>query len=134
MLETICAGDQKIALVIRSNSFDGGTHFVTSSEDALQVGFIARDKNAKIPDHRHLNVSLHHENKPRQEFVYVIKGSVLVKFYDDAKNFIVEKKLLPGDAILQFAGGHGFEFEEDSRMVEVKQGPYVNRQTDKEIF
>jgi len=32
------------------------------------------------------------------------------------------------------SGGHGFEFLEDTKMIEIKQGPYAGRDNDKIIL
>jgi hypothetical protein len=36
-----------------------------------------------------------------------------------------------GDTILLIAGGHGFDILEDSKIIEVKQGPYEGAEQDK---
>ncbi len=43
-------------------------------------------------------------------------------------------ELIAGDIILLAGGGHGFTFLEDSEVIEIKQGPYISFEVDKERF
>ena len=42
--------------------------------------------------------------------------------------------LEPGDLVLLMQKGHGFEMLEDSKIIYVKQGPYLGNETDKKIY
>ena len=53
-------------------------------------------------------------------------GKVRVNFYDENKIYFQSEILNKGDVILLVKGGHGFEMLEQSEMIEIKQGPYVN--------
>ena len=39
-----------------------------------------------------------------------------------------------GDTIILLAGGHGFNILEDTKMIEVKQGPYLSQAEDKVLL
>ena len=64
-----------------------------------------------------------------KEHIYVVDDESTDNTYN-----IATKILKGGDSMLQFSGGHGFEFQEDSRLLEVKQGPYVSHQLDKVLL
>jgi len=57
-----------------------------------------------------------------------------VTFYNRIPQKINEAILTDGDLIVLLSGGHGFEFLEETKMIEVKQGPYTVRDNDKEIL
>ena len=56
----------------------------------------------------------------------VESGKVGINFFNIAgknikKNVILNK----GDIIILFKGGHGFKFFKKTKIIEIKQGPYV---------
>jgi len=51
---------------------------------------------------------------------------VRVDFYGDDETFRESREIRTGDVILLSVGGHGFEMLEDSELIEVKQGPYLD--------
>ena len=51
--------------------------------------------------------------------------TVQIDFFDDDQRFLQSKVLQTGDVILLAAGGHGLTFLEQSEIIEVKQGPYL---------
>jgi len=121
-----------LAIVI-SRSFGGyGTNFVTSPENALQVGVIQRHAGDVIAGHNHKLCSLSYEGQ-RQEFLHIIEGRVLITILDDEGKEVDRRILESGDSLLQLNGGHRFDFELPTKMVEVKQGPYFGKEKDKEI-
>jgi mannose-6-phosphate isomerase-like protein (cupin superfamily) len=61
-----------------------------------------------------------------QEVLYVRSGRVRVDFYGDDERLRESREIRTGDVILLSAGGHGFEMLEDSELIEVKQGPYLD--------
>lgn len=130
MLEQITQHNQRIAVIIYADQNLSGTHFVTEETDGLQVGMIQRNAREIIPAHKHQAVDLQYHGI-KQEFIYIVEGVVKVTFYADDDTVISEKLLKAGDAMLQISGGHRFEFIENGRLIEVKQGPYINQQLDK---
>jgi hypothetical protein len=58
---------------------------------------------------------------------------VKVAFYDDGEK-IKTTILNMGDTILLISGGHGFDMLEDSKIIEVKQGPYGGMEQDKKLL
>ncbi|MHA1381691.1 MAG: hypothetical protein ACTSRG_25255 [Candidatus Helarchaeota archaeon] len=54
-----------------------------------------------------------------------------VTFYNRISQEISEATLNDGDLIVLLSGGHGFKFLEETKMIEIKQGPYTGRDNDK---
>ena len=48
--------------------------------------------------------------------------------------FLCSRELEAGDIIFLCQGGHGFDALEDLEMIEVKQGPYSGRASDKVLL
>ena len=54
-------------------------------------------------------------------------------FFDVDQVYIISEVLEEGDFIILISGGHGFKMLEETEIVEVKQGPYIEKK-DKEKF
>jgi len=68
------------------------------------------------------------------EKVGIEKGKVKIKFFDHNNSDIKKDKILnKGDIIILFQGGHGFKILEETQIIEIKQGPYVEGK-DKKII
>ena len=109
-----------------------GVDFITDNKDLLQVGFLNHKKKHIIKSHIHLK-------KKRiinycTEVLIVEEGKVKIKFFNNKNSDIKKDKILnKGDIIILFQGGHGLKILEESKIIEVKQGPYVEGK-DKKII
>ena len=66
------------------------------------------------------------------EIVFVLKGAVQVDIYDFSNNKIDSVIIKQGGVIILLNGGHGFKIlEDDTKVVEVKNGPYFGNEKDK---
>ena len=116
-------GEKVIAIIFKKNSRGKGSIFLTPREYTLQLGLIQHSGGTVLRDHRH-NPEIKYNVDTTQEFLYIEKGKVKVKLFDDNWNLVGEEILTAGDFMLHVSGGHGFEVLEKCRMIEVKQGPY----------
>lgn len=112
------------AIIVRSGFNPDGIQFVTPDDYSQQLGYMRRPAGYVIQPHLHLQV----ERKASftQEVLYVRKGRVRVDFYRDDESYVESREIAMGDVILLSTGGHGFEMIEESEMIEVKQGPYMD--------
>lgn len=62
------------------------------------------------------------------------RGKMEAVLYNEKGEKIKSVILNTGDTILLLSGGHEFNIQEDSKIVEVKQGPYLGVEKDKEYF
>ncbi len=131
MVEHIVHNNDILALIIRNSFSKEGIEFFTPNDWGLQVGYMNRPKKYSIKPHIHYQI-------PRtvdtlQEVLFVKKGKVRADFYDNKKNYLFSKNIHKGDFIILISSGHGFFMLEDSEIIEVKQGPYMENK-DKEKF
>jgi mannose-6-phosphate isomerase-like protein (cupin superfamily) len=117
------------AIIVRNEFRTDGIQFVTPADFSQQLGFMRRPTGYQIQPHIHKHVE--RETTLTQEVLYVRLGRVRVDFYGDDETFRESREIRTGDVILLSAGGHGFEMLEDSELIEVKQGPYLD---DKQRF
>lgn len=112
-----------IALIFKKRLKAKGVRFLTPVDYTLQLGLLEHPKGKVLKDHKH-NPEVQYWVNTTQEFLYIEKGKVKAKFFDDGWNLIAEEILTKGDFLLHVSGGHGFEVLEKCRMIEIKQGPY----------
>ena len=124
--EQIKINDQIIAIIIYSEFNKDGIEFFTPGEFSQQLGYMKHKKGDTIREHVHI---LHpREINYTQETLFIKRGRVKINFYTDEKTYLSSRELKTGDLILLASGGHGFEFLEETEMIEVKQGPYCSDQ------
>jgi hypothetical protein len=130
--EEIRTGKTLIAMIIRSDFSRDSTCFFSPDDYSQQLGFLTHPKGATIPAHRHRRVR--RNVVLTQEVLVVRRGRVRANLFDTQSRFLCSRELEAGDIIFLCQGGHGFEVLEDLEMVEVKQGPYSGRASDKVLL
>ena len=122
-----------IAIIYRNEDWAEGLNFFTPNNLNIQVSSWYYKKGKKLASHIH-------KVNPRQvdrthEVTYVKQGKMNVLLYDENKKFIEEFVLNEGDLAVYAYGGHGYEILEDNtQIVEVKNGPFSDVRSDKEKF
>jgi len=132
-LKTYKNSGKIISIVYRDQDWKKGLNFLTPDDMYVQVGSWWYDKGKKLDSH------VHNEFKRTamrtQEMTYVKKGSMLVKLYDEQHNYLEEYILHEGDTAVFAYGGHGYEIlEDDTQIIEAKNGPFTDVETDKVKF
>jgi hypothetical protein len=132
MIETIGDKLNPVAIIIRGQfPFPSGEiQFLTSPESPQQIGIMSRLAGQEVMTHFH-NTSAR-TILSTQESIFVRKGKCEVDFFEDNGKFISSATLFSGDFVYLSRGGHGFRFNEDTELIEVKQGPYLGK-NDKRI-
>ena len=113
----------EILVIVIFNSFnEEGLTFVTPDYFSLQMGIHNRKQDATVKPHKHN----HLENIDRlsfQEMFYIIDGEMEFGIYDRNDSLFETIVLKKGDTIL-FNTGHSLRFMKNSKVLELKQGPY----------
>ncbi len=111
-----------LALVFSKNLKADGVKFLTPNHFPLQVGLIDHKNGKNIPLHIHRDMK--YKVNTTQEFLYIIKGKVLISVATKKWKIVDKFFLTQGDFILFVSGAHGVDIKKGSRLIEVKQGPY----------
>lgn len=127
-VEKIIYNGQVFATIFYNRPIEPGVHFFTGDQNSLQIGKQRRKKGELIKPHKHMPVKVK-RTETLQEVLYIEKGKVKITFYDDQNRSFENRVLGEKDMILLIRGGHGFEFLEETEMIEVKQGPYDPQST-----
>lgn len=132
-IEEVYSGKKLVAVVYRSNIPVEGVKFLTPPDNHFQIGLHSRQKGLQLPPHVHkTNNSLKVDSM--QEVLYVVEGKIRVNLYSQKGQLLKRKTLSSGDSILLASQGHGVDFLENSRIFEVKQGPYLGAAQAKVYF
>lgn len=121
-----------IAIILRSEYSAPESRFFSPADFSQQFGFLVHHKGHTIPAHFHKKIQ--REITLTQEVLLIKKGEVRVNLYSNEQEFLTDRLLRAGDIVFLCSGGHGFTMLQDSEIVEVKQGPYSGRDSDKENF
>lgn len=132
MVEIIENDGISFALILRRNIKTEGVKFFSSDDMSLQLGILKHKQGANVKPHIHKPTKKIINNV--QEVLHVEYGVVECNFYNDEGGKVKSTILNEGDTILLINGGHGFNILENSKIFEIKQGPYTGVEDDKTYF
>ena len=126
MIEKIIHKKKLLALIVRGKYRNKkGITFFTPNESTQQIGYMKHKKKYIIKPHLHkkrLTKILY-----TTEVILLLKGVLRVDFYNNSKKYLFSKILKENDIIMLVHGAHGFKVVKKVQMLEIKQGPYINK-------
>lgn len=117
--------------MVYSPSFKGRTNIVDES-NLLQVAEINLDADKTFPAHKHLPTK--RETVGTSEMWIVMEGFIKAYYYDLDDSLLEEVSLSPGDITITIKGGHTYKSLSRCRAYEIKNGPYMGIEKDKEFI
>jgi hypothetical protein len=122
-----------LTLIHREKDWKRGLDFLTPDEHFVQVGTWWYDKGKKLDSHVHKDYE--RSSSRTQESVYVRRGSMRVLLYSENMEYLQDFILKEGDLAIFGYGGHGYEILEDNtQIIESKNGPFISVDADKIKF
>src|SRR5262245_52004069 len=112
-----------LAYIIQSTMVHEKTVFPTPSDLELQVGFIVYKAGGAITPHRHVPIT--RMINRTCEVLVVKKGTCEVDIFNNNQQLIATRELRTGDVVYLVHGGHEVRMQEDTVLLEIKQGPYL---------
>jgi hypothetical protein len=125
MFQRILLGGTHVATLVRSSFSPKPIEFVTEKHEPQQLGFMRRPEGYRVPLHKHRRIERKIDKV--QEVLIVKWGLVQVDLFDDTLSEHAQVIIGPGDVLLLADGAHAVTFLEDSELIEVKQGPYMEQ-------
>lgn len=128
-IKEISFENQLYAFVCSLNDVNKGLEFLSDDSDFIQLGTWNYEKNFSTVPHYHLE-----HDKPSnltQEVVLVHKGSVKCRLFTKEGNYVDEVDINEGELIVQIYGVHEYIMNEDSIVLEIKNGPYYGPEIDR---
>lgn len=129
-MEEIKDGNKLIAKIIRENEWNDGLAFFSDDKDFIQVGtWVYQEGKDLLP---HVHNTFERASNVTQEVIYVRKGAILARFFGEQGKPLQEIVCKEGDTVIALAGGHGYRIlENDTKVLEVKNGPYFGPDRDR---
>ncbi len=124
---------QIISIIYRDEDWVEGLNFITPNDLFVQVGSWWYNKGKILEKHVHNEFD--RVVGRTQECVYVRRGSMRVTVYTEKLEILETFDLNEGDLAVFAYGGHGYEIlENNTQIIESKNGPFVDVKTDKRKF
>lgn len=119
-----------LAKLIKPEDWNEGLSFFSSDNEFIQVGAWQYNKDKELLAHIHNEVE---RTVTRTcETLYIVSGAIRAKIYDLNENFIEEFEAVQGDVVILLDSGHGYTILEDNtKVLEVKNGPYMGAEIDR---
>ena len=125
--------NQVYCILYKDEDWIKGLNFITKDDYFIQAGSWWYDKGKKLDEHKHLEYK--RITNITQEMVYVKEGSMRVNLYTDNQIYLKSFNLSKGDLSVLASGGHGYEILEDNtKIIESKNGPFISVDKDKKRF
>ena len=108
-----------------------GLNFFSRDEEFIQVGVWGHyEKGKELKAHIHNTVE--RTANRTYEALYVIKGSLKAIIYDMNEAPLETLQVKQGEILVLLESGHGYFIEEeDTTVLEIKNGPYLGAETDR---
>lgn len=128
--ETIEHEGRVLARIVRGGGWEDGLQFHSDDDDYVQVGTWRYPAGKELLTHYHNPVSRQVEKT--QEVIYVVSGALEARILTEEGEQVKAVVLRTGDLLAVLHGAHGYTIlEDDTRVVEMKNGPYVGAERDR---
>ncbi len=125
--------NEVVAILHQQSEWKEGLDFLTPNETYIQAGTWNYNKGKSLNAHRHLIYE--RVVKQTQETIIVMSGSIRIDLYDENNSIFHKQVLCSGDIFVILDIGHGYEILDDkTKIVEIKNGPFVSVEKDKQLI
>ena len=122
-----------VAIFHKQNEWKDGLDFLTQDGAFIQAGTWKYNKNKVLKAHRH-KINPRTINQTQEVFI-LLSGRMRVDFYDEDNKIFLQEELAAGDLGIILNIGHGYcILEDNTRVLEVKPGPFTSVGDDKEMI
>jgi len=122
-----------LARHIELTDLKDGLSFYSDESDFLQVGSWKYNKAKELKAHTHNKAE--RKITHTQEVLIILKGEILAEIYDNKKELVDTICVRKGGILILLSGGHGYRIlEDDTRVIEIKNGPYLGADKDRTII
>ena len=128
-IKNIIYNDELYSSIFDLNHISEGLDFLTSDESFIQVGTWKYEKGKILDAHYHN--TFERKSFITQEVVLVLEGSIICNLYTKDGNFIATEEINQNQLIIQYQGIHEYEIMKDSKILEIKNGPYFGPDKDR---
>lgn len=109
------------------------SQFFTDPGESLQVGSLNFTATDHVEPHIH-RMKTERDVYPQVELIIVLAGKATAEIYDERKTLVDTLLIKTGDMLLLRRGGHGYRFQENTQLLDIRCGPYIDKEHDKEMI
>lgn len=126
-----------IAIIANVAEFNEGYGFLSEGYWGLQVGVNVYNPGGYCAPHEHMGKT---DDELRQligqamEILYIVEGCCEIDIFSREKVLLESGTVETGDIVIFLQGWHGLRFLTQTKILECKQGPYINRERDKRFL
>lgn len=122
-----------LARLVRAEDWNEGLGFYSNDEEVIQVGTWQYNKGKQLMKHIHNEVE--RVVLRTNEVLYIVSGQIKAFIFDLDEHLIEEVVVNEGDTLILLDCGHGYEILADNtKVIEIKNGPYLGAETDRRRF
>ena len=115
---------------ISLDNIEKGLCFYSNDEDFIQVGTWNYKKGRYLVAHNH-NIMERKINRTN-EIIIILEGKLKIDIYNENDEKIAELEAKKNDLLIMMNGGHGYHILEDNtKVIEIKNGPYLGAEKDR---
>ena len=119
-----------LARYIPASSWKEGLSFFSKDDEYIQTGTWKYNKGKELLAHIHNEAE--RKISRTQEVIYVVKGKIEASIYDLKGSFVEKIIVNAGDFLILLNSGHGYLIlEDDTQVLEIKNGPYLGAEIDR---
>ncbi len=125
--------NEVLARHITAQDWKEGLGFFSNDQEYIQVGTWFYPKDKQLAKHIHHVVERVVDRT--QEVVVVMEGSLKASIYTLDEVWVEDVVVKTGEVLILLNCGHGYEIlEDDTRVFEIKNGPYLGAEVDRRRF
>ena len=128
-IKNIIYNDELYSSIFDLNNISEGLDFLTNDESFIQVGTWKYEKGKILDAHYHN--TFERKSYITQEVVLVLEGKIICNLYTTNGEFIASEEIRENQLIIQFQGIHEYEILDNSKVLEIKNGPYFGPDKDR---
>ena len=128
-IKNITFKDELYSSVFDLKNIKEGLDFITSDNSFIQVGTWDYQEGKILDAHYHN--TFERKSYITQEVVLVVQGSIVCNLYTIEGEFITSEEINQGQLIIQYQEIHEYEIKKDSKVLEIKNGPYFGPEKDR---
>lgn len=114
---------KNVLIGFRLRAIPNGSIPATESHEYVQMVTLKHKKGKYLAAHIHTPQK--RETAYLQECLFVRKGKIRIDLFSRDKEFVKKIFLKEGDTFLLLNGGFGIQLLQDSELIEVKNGPFI---------
>jgi len=132
-MNEIKQNNKTVAVFHKREDWKQGLDFLTPNETYIQAGTWWYPQGKVLKAHVHIP---NERSVPlTQEVIVILNGRLRVDLYAENNSIFHQEILGPGDLAVILETGHGYQaLEPDTRVIEVKNGPFISVEKDKRLL